>query len=65
MMSAPHTRTDKEDPSTNAMSKAQDLTYLLGKLRASKEVTEIGCLLMLLGLAEVVQPATWIAGSSL
>jgi hypothetical protein len=62
MMSAPHTRTDKEGPSTNAMSKAQDLTHLLGKLRASKEVTEIGCLLMLLGLAEVVQPATWIAG---
>lgn len=34
----------------------------LGQLRASKEVTEIGCLLMLHGLCEIIQPLTWVAG---
>jgi len=35
---------------------------VVGQLRASKEITETGCLLMVVGLAEVIQPTTWIAG---
>ena len=62
-MPSTHSRTYKNDPNINSITTIeQDLTYLLGKLRASKEVTEIGCLLMLVGLAEVIQPTTWIAG---
>lgn len=37
------------------------LSNLLGQLRVSKEVTEIGCLLMLNGFAEIVQPLVHIA----
>jgi hypothetical protein len=40
----------------------QPHAQLLGQLRASKEVTEIGCLLMLVGLAAVIQPTTLVAG---
>ena len=35
---------------------------LVGRLRFEKEVQQLGCLLMLTGFAEIVQPLTWIAG---
>ena len=63
IMSVTRSRILKNDSNMNAIStKERGLTDLLGKLRASKEVTEIGCLLMLVGLAEVIQPTTWISG---
>lgn len=41
---------------------SSNYNVLVGNLRKSKEVTEIGSLLMLVGLAEIIQPLTWIAG---
>ena len=35
---------------------------LLGQVRSGKEVQQLGCLLMVVGFAEIVQPLTWIAG---
>mmetsp|Transcript_56978 Transcript_56978/g.138810 ORF Transcript_56978/g.138810 Transcript_56978/m.138810 type:complete len:408 (+) Transcript_56978:176-1399(+) len=47
---------------TSSSSSNNNYNVLVGNLRKSKEVTEIGCLLMLVGLAEIIQPLTWIAG---
>ncbi|CAB9530963.1 expressed unknown protein [Seminavis robusta] len=35
---------------------------LLGQVRIDKEVQQLGCLLMVTGFPEIVQPLTWIAG---
>lgn len=41
---------------------SSDTKKLLGKLRFDKEVQQFGCLLMVVGLPEIIQPLTWIAG---
>jgi len=40
----------------------KETNKLLGRLRLDKEQQQLGCLLMLTGFPEIVQPLTWIAG---
>jgi vacuolar-type H+-ATPase subunit I/STV1 len=43
------------------MDDPKTMKKLLGRARLDKEIVENGCLLMLMGLPEIIHPLTWIA----
>ena len=46
----------------NHNNKDSNTNKLLGQLRFETEKQQLGCLLMVTGLPEIIQPLTWIAG---